>query len=208
MFSGITPNPSLRNRLEEADEAVQGGAVADSGTEAIEAARDLVRGLESMERRLETGSQTGGEGGERTANAGNRDAERVGGAGGPWNFDPDLVRQMRREGRVRLGEARALANLIERAGADPRELQAMLDAMRALDRAGTYDDPEEALRLQAELVEGMKQLEFQLRRLFGADDEDQLLLYQSGDVPEEYRALVEQYYKELARGRGSGRDGR
>ena len=112
---------------------------------------------------------------------------------------------MRREGRVRLGEARALGELIERAGADPRELEAMMNAMRALDRASTYDDPEEAIRLQAELVEGMKQLEFQLRRLFGTEDEDRLLLYQSGDVPEEYRELVEQYYRELAKSRGSGR---
>ena len=80
--------------------------------------------------------------------------------------------------------------------------------MRALDRERTYADPEEVLRLQSELVEGMKQLEFQLRRLFGAEDEDQLLLYQSGDVPEEYRALVEEYYRALSRSRGSGRDGR
>ena len=198
---------SLRNRLEEADEAVQGGAVADTETDALEAARDLARGLESMERRLETGSRTGGGGGDRAANFDENNTERTG-PGGPWAFDPELVRQMRREGRVRLGEARALAELIERAGADPRELEAMINAMRALDRASTYDDPEDALRLQAELVEGIKQLEFQLRRLFGAEEEDQLLLYQSGDVPEEYRALVEKYYKELARSRGSGRDGR
>ena len=198
---------SLRNRLEEADEAVQGGAVADTENDALEAARDLTRSLESMERRLETGAQTGGGGGDRAANSDNRNTERTG-PGGPGIFDPELVRQMRREGRVRLGEARALAQLIERAGADPQELQAMINAMRALDRAATYDDPEEALRLQSELVEGMKQLEFQLRRLFGAEDEDQLLLYQSGDVPEEYRALVEKYYKELARSRGSGRGGR
>ncbi|MYH53957.1 MAG: DUF4175 family protein, partial [Gemmatimonadetes bacterium] len=194
---------SLRNRLEEADEAIQGGAVADTESEALEAARDLARGLESMKRRLETGARTGG-GGDRAANPDDQNAERAGG-GGPWTFDPELIRQMRREGRVRLGEARALAELIERAGADPRELQAMINAMRALDRANTYDDPEEALRLQSELVEGIKQLEFQLRRLFGAEDDDQLLLYQSGDVPEEYRALVEEYYKELARSRGSGR---
>jgi len=157
-----------------------------------------------MGRRRETGARTGGGGGDRATNFDERDAERTGN-GGPWGFDPELVRQMRREGRVRLGEARALAELIQRAGADPRELQAMINAMRALDRASTYDDPEEAIRLQAELVEGMKQLEFQLRRLFGAEDEDQLLLYQSGDVPEEYRAMVEQYYRELAKSRGSGR---
>ena len=112
---------------------------------------------------------------------------------------------MRREIRERAGEARALAGLIERAGADPRELQAMIDAMRALDREGTYADAEAVLQLQSELVEGMKQLEFSLRREFAAGEEEQIFLYQSGDVPEEYRALVEEYYRALSRSGGSGR---
>ena len=51
----------------------------------------------------------------------------------------------------------------------------------------------------------MKQLEFELRRQFAADEEDRLFLFRSGDVPEEYRALVEEYYRALSRGRGSGR---
>ena len=194
---------SLRNRLEEAGEAVQGGAVADSETEAMESARDLVRSLESMERRAQEGARGGG-GGPMDAAPEVRDPDRVG-AGGPRAFDPDAIRQMRREIRERVGDAQALAGLIERAGADPRELQAMINAMRALDRERTYADPEEVLRLQSELVEGMKQLEFELRRQFAANEEDQLFLYRSGDVPEEYRALVEEYYRALSRGRGSGR---
>ena len=177
---------SLANRLEEASEAVQGEVGQDSGTEALESAQDLARSLESMQRRLEAGGQ------------------RVGG-GGPPSFDPEAIRQMRHEIRERAGEARALAGLIERAGADPRELQAMIDVMRALDREGTYADAEAVLRLQSELVEGMKQLEFSLRREFAAGEEEQIFLYQSGDVPEEYRALVEEYYRALSRSGGSGR---
>ena len=38
---------------------------------------------------------------------------------------------MRREIRERIGEVQQLGALLERTGADPRELQAMLDAMRA-----------------------------------------------------------------------------
>ena len=194
---------SLRNRLDEAGEAVQGSAVADSESEALESARDLVRSLESMERRAQGGAQGGG-GGPRDAAPGVRNPERVG-AGGPRAFDPDAIRQMRREIRERVGDAQALAGLIERTGADPRELQAMINAMRALDRERTYADTEEVLRLQSELVDGMKQLEFELRRQFAADEEDRLFLFRSGDVPEEYRALVEEYYRALSRGRGSGR---
>lgn len=120
--------------------------------------------------------------------------------------DPNDVRRMRREVRERAGEARALAELMERAGADPSELEAMIDAMRALDRDRTYSDPQEALRLRSELVEGMKQLEFRLRRELAAAGEEQLLMHRSGDVPEEYRALVEEYYRVLSR--GAPREGR
>jgi len=195
---------SLRNRLEEASEAVDGGVVSDFESEAMESARDLVRSLESMERRVRNDVQAGGAGGPGRPNPGDRDPRQVG-DGGPQVFDAELIRQLRREVRERVGEAQALAGLIERTGADPRELQAMIDAMRALDRERNYADPEEVLRLQSELVRGMKQLEFELRRRFAEDEEDRLFLYRSGDVPEEYRAMVEQYYRELAKSRGSGR---
>jgi len=117
-------------------------------------------------------------------------------------FDPSDVRQMRREVRERASEARALAELIDQAelNVGTAELEAMIAAMRALDRDRTYDDPEEVLRLQSALVEGMKHLEFRLRRELATDGEDELLLSRSGDVPEEYRALVEEYYRALSRG--------
>ena len=109
---------------------------------------------------------------------------------------------MRREVRERIGETQALGRLLERVGASPQELRDMIDAMRALDREGTYADPEEVARLQRELVETIKQLEFRLRREFAAGEESEILLYQSGDVPDEYRALVEEYYRALSRGTG------
>jgi len=233
---------SLGNRLDEAAEAIQGRAQGDSEEEALESARDLVRSLESMERRLRAGGQEGGEqqggeqqggqqqggqqqggrqqggqqasgertGGERTAGGapGARDYRkgdwRTGG-GAPRNFDPEAIRQMRREVRERIGETQSLGQLLERIGADPQELQDMINAMRALDRERTYADPMEVLRLQRELVETIKQLEFRLRREFAADGEGEIFLYQSGDVPEEYRALVEEYYRALARSRGNER---
>ncbi|MDE2782407.1 MAG: DUF4175 family protein [Gemmatimonadota bacterium] len=240
---------SLGNRLEEAAEAIQGRAEGNSQEEALESARDLVRSLESMERRLESsqqasgeqgrgeqagGEQTGGEqaGGEQTGGeqaggeqrAGNptggeraaggtpgardyREGDPRGYGGGGWrDFDPEAIRQMRREVRERIGETQALGRLLERVGASPQELQDMIEAMRALDREGTYADPEEVARLQSELVETIKQLEFRLRREFAVDEEGEVFLYQSGDVPEEYRALVEEYYRALSR--GSGREPR
>ena len=223
---------SLGNRLEEAAEALQGRAEGNTQEEVLESARDLVRSLESMERRLESGQQQGGQqageeqasgeqaggqqragdptGADRTAGGapGARDYregdQRRFGGGGWRDFDAESIRQMRREVRERIGETQALGRLLERVGASPQELQEMIEAMRALDREGTYADPEEVARLQRELVETIKQLEFRLRREFAVDDEGEIFLYQSGDVPEEYRALVEEYYRTLSRGSGSG----
>ncbi len=210
---------SLGNRLEEAAEAIrEGGRDDDPRTEALESARDLVRSLESLEQRSgRPGARGDAEeeagGGEGTDAGQNREGRGAGGAfnpgGGPGgtaprSFSADDVRRMRREIGEREAEVRALAGLIERAGADPGDLEAMVAVMRALDRDRTYSDPEEVLRLQRALVEGMKQLEFRLRREFAAGEEEETLPYLSSDVPEEYRALVEEYYRTLSRGKPPG----
>lgn len=247
---------SLKNRLEEADEAVSTRADGEAETEALESARDLVRSLESMERRLQDrpegegqgpgegqqgessegqqgegqeGQQGGeaqqggeGQGGQQPGGQGGQPGEagepgeaqgnpQAGGGpsleggdpgrirgGGPRNFDADEVRQFRREVRERLGETESLAGVLERAGVATQDLAQMIEAMRALDRDRTYADAEEVLRLQSVIVEGMKQLEFRLRRELG-EEEDQILLNQDGDVPEGFRELVEEYYRALSR---------
>lgn len=220
---------SLRNRLDEAAEAVRAGAGRDPAAEALEAAGDLVRSLESMERRLDAegsgadapgddraggdrpagdnraGGAPGGGGPPSTGQPGGRRGDGARAPGGRRAFTGEEVRQMRSEIRERAGELRGLAELVERAGADAEELAAMIAAMRALDRDRTYDDPAEVLRLRAELLENMKQLEFRLRREMAAGSEEKLLLQRSGDVPEEYRKLVEEYYRTLSRSGGSNR---
>ena len=140
------------------------------------------------------GAQQGG--GGPGLEGGNSGGRRVGGV---RNFDADEIRQLRREFRERRGETEALAGVLERSGVDPQDLQAMIAAMRALDRDRTYDDPEEVMRLQSVIVEGMKQVEFQLRRQL-ADEDDQILLDQDGDVPDGFKTLVEEYYRALSRG--------
>ena len=64
-----------------------------------------------------------------------------------------------------------------------------------------YDDTAEVLRLQSQILEGMKQVEFRLRRELQGEEGDQVFLSGSDEVPEGYRELVEEYYRSLARGR-------
>jgi hypothetical protein len=74
--------------------------------------------------------------------------------------------------------------------------------MRALERARVYDDPEEAARLQAAVADGLKAFEFALRRRLEGAGGEQVRLGAGDQVPPGFRALVEEYYRSLARGGG------
>ncbi|MEZ4589250.1 MAG: hypothetical protein R2909_22985 [Gemmatimonadales bacterium] len=54
-------------------------------------------------------------------------------------------------------------------------------------------------RLEEELIEGLKNLEFALWRKYGGSGGQQPALGASARVPPEYRELVEEYYRALAR---------
>ena len=57
----------------------------------------------------------------------------------------------------------------------------------------------ELLRLQEQVSEGLKRFEFGLRRKV-EDEADRALVSGSDEVPQEFRKLVEQYYKSLSKG--------
>jgi hypothetical protein len=178
----------------------------------------------------QAGGQQGGRQGEagqqggRQGEAGQGGGGRQGGAAGqsgwrpglqPWQgqqsgdmtggrfdgggqFDP---RQFQREARERRTEAEALRRELQALGVDPRELDALINNMRALDNARVYTDLDEAARLQTQLAEGFRRFEFDLRRKLGAAGADQLLLGGSDDTPAAYKKLVEDYYRALAKER-------
>jgi hypothetical protein len=203
------------------------GAVAaperDARAEALARARGLVRGAESMSQRLDQqrqqGQQGGGEGepGQRgqqggQAGGGGRQGDRAeGGQRGGQQMSGDMTggrfegggqfdpRQFQREARQRRTEAEALRRELQALGVDPRELDALISTMRALDNARVYTDLDEAARLQTQVAEGFRRFEFDLRRKLGAAGADQLLLGGSDDTPAAYKKLVEDYYRALAR---------
>jgi hypothetical protein len=117
---------------------------------------------------------------------------------GGGQFDP---RQFQREARERRTEAEALRRELQALGVDPRELDALITTMRALDSARVYTDLDEAARLQTQVAEGFRRFEFDLRRKLGAAGADQLLLGGSDDTPAAYKKLVEDYYRALAKER-------
>jgi hypothetical protein len=111
------------------------------------------------------------------------------------------ARQFGRELRERLNDAQQLRNDLQRQGLDVAELDRAIKGMRSLADENLLMDPTAAATLKAQILDGLKGFEFDLRRSLGLNDKDRVLLGRSGDVPEAYRQYVEDYYKALAAGK-------
>jgi hypothetical protein len=70
--------------------------------------------------------------------------------------------------------------------------------LRALDSDRRFGDPLGLARLTAEIVEDLKLLEYALRRE-AEGGKPKLYLSGSEELPPGYKALVEEYYRSLAR---------
>lgn len=171
--------------------------------------------------RGQQGGRAGGQGGERAGGtdqgqdrqAGGQDRnQQVGRAGGQGGFPtgapnagaagdahPQDPRQLQREAQERRAEAQALRRELQAMGVDVTDLDALIRDLRAFDSERVYGTLDEIAALQSQLVNGFRRFEFDLRRALGDTRADQLLLSGSEEVPAEYRKLIEEYYRALAR---------
>ena len=211
---------TLRDQLEEAAGAA-GERQEDPLEQALEQTRDLVRGMEAMDRRLRE-SQAGDQGqpGQQPGQPGQQAGQQAGRQGGTPTGDPqgggatrgdprqrlsaEDVRQMRREFTERTGQLGEVQDRLAEAGRNAEELGAVLEAMQRLQREGIYDNPAQVAALQEEILQSLKRLEFGLRREVEGATDRRAALTGSDDVPDAYRKLVEEYYRKLAG--GGGRD--
>ena len=113
---------------------------------------------------------------------------------------PDDVRQFRGEARRWAQEGQALRNMLREQNVDPKEFDEIMKRLRELDSDRVYQDVEELARLQTFVSEGMKRFEYALRRKVG-DETDRALVNGSEEVPAEFKALVEEYYRSLSKGK-------
>ncbi len=144
------------------------------------------------------GSGQGGEGGRRLDGGGG--SPRGGNASSrPGAMAPGEIRQTRREVQERIREAVDLQRLLQEEELNTEQLNDVIAALRALDRDRVYTDVGEVARLQSQIIEGLKQLEFGLRRESEGNDRDRVFLSGSDEVPTGFRRLVEEYYKALSR---------
>jgi hypothetical protein len=121
--------------------------------------------------------------------------------GGWWEggrLTAEDIRQLRGEARQYANDAQQLRGLLRGEKIDPRELDEIIKNLQQLQDERVYQNVQELARLQAFVAEGLKRFEFGLRRQVKGDAGASALTG-SDEVPEEFRALVEQYYKSLAK---------
>ncbi|MCJ7630250.1 MAG: hypothetical protein MUO50_17895, partial [Longimicrobiales bacterium] len=216
---------ALREEVEDAVQAFEGGMPNRDLEEALREAQELARGAESLGRRLEnrgapgeTGQgqsgqqgQQGGRGGERTGEAAGQRVQGspLGGAtrGNPEPFTDEEIRQYTREFAQRLAQAQGLREALVDAGRDVPDLEEAIEALEALQDPDVYGDLPQIALLQAQIRENMKRVEFLLRREVEGESAGRAALTGTDEVPAGFRRMVEEYFKNLARGGGGGAGG-
>ena len=92
----------------------------------------------------------------------------------------------------------ALRRALRADGVDTRQLDDILTRLKALDDDRIYKNVQELAELQAAVSEGLRRFEFDLRRKVEGEAGD-VRLTGSDDVPAEFKSLVEEYYRSLAK---------
>jgi len=116
----------------------------------------------------------------------------------PGRFTSEQTRQYRGEARQRAADAEALRRLLSQQKIDAKELDEIIKGLRKLDDESVYANPETVGRLEQSVTDNIKRFEYQLRRRLD-QNASQVFLSGTDDVPEQYRKLVEQYYRSLAK---------
>ena len=254
---GSSSTEAIRNlegligeNLDEVAEKIRSAAGAlteNSGLErdrALERARDLVKGLESLRDRIgergkgngergeqgqrgergtgngeagQQGQQGQGQQGQGQQGQGGRQGQgdpsqpgqgsqlgmpgggQTGGGGQPGRLNGGDARQFSREFGLRRQAAEGLRRELAGQNADPAELDRIIADLRRLESGRPFSDPKGLEELQRAVIEGLKTWEFKLWRTLSQNGENRPALGAPSQVPAEYRALVEEYYRSLGK---------
>ena len=77
----------------------------------------------------------------------------------------------------------------------------IIRGLKQLDNENAYQNPDAVAKLQNAVTESIKRFEYTLRRRLDTNAND-VFLSGSDEVPDQYRKLVEQYYRSLSKGGG------
>jgi hypothetical protein len=113
-------------------------------------------------------------------------------------MNPEQQRQFARELDTRRQQAEALRDGLKKQGVNTDDLDKVLANLRQLQN-GPTDDPRTVGKLQTNVIDGLKDFEFSLFQQFGLGSSKQPAIGSRAEVPAEYRALVEEYYRQIAK---------
>ncbi len=197
---------SLEKDLSRAGETVRGSdrAVRE---DVLDRAGALVRGMESLRNRL---ADREGRGPSTPApSESGADGERADGSGGGEQGDSasgpgaarEEARQLRRELDRRIGEAENLRGALGGAGGPlgPERLDGVLQALRGLSPEDLIGDPRAVEHLELEVLDALREFEFDLRRQFSGDGQTDVIATGAERAPEGYEEMVEEYFRALGR---------
>ena len=111
------------------------------------------------------------------------------------------IRQLSREFGLRRQAAEALRRELGDQNAERAELDRIIGDLRRLETGRPFNDPRALEELQRAVIEGLKTWEFKLWRALTQNGDNRPALGAPSQVPSEYRALVEEYYRSLGKGK-------
>jgi hypothetical protein len=82
---------------------------------------------------------------------------------------------------------------------DVADLDRAIADLRRLESGRPFNDPQGLEQLQQAVIEGLKSWEFRLWRTLAQNGQNTPAMGAPAAAPPEYRALVEEYYRSLAR---------
>ncbi len=201
---GLDRTRDLVNSLESLESRIQDRREGQPGQQGQQ--NDQPGGQDSPRQQGQQDGQQGQQGqqGEQGEQGGNQ-AEGQQGPGGRiaegapgGRLSSGDARQFSRELRQRLQDAETIRRELGEQGIDVDDLENIIARLRALDDRVAYGDPRALVQLRTEVIQGLKEFEYGLRRALLADQGQRLLLGGSDEVPEGYRELVEEYFKALS----------
>ena len=124
---------------------------------------------------------------------------QLGGGGQPGRINGGDIRQFSREFGLRREAAEALRRGLAGQTVERAELDRIISDLRRLESGRPFNDPTALEDLQRAVIEGLKTWEFKLWRTLGQNGDNRPALGAPSQVPSEYRALVEEYYRSLGK---------
>jgi hypothetical protein len=164
--------------------------------------RELVEGLESLERRMARRSGRGQAGrGDPRSGWGGADSQT-------WmhrNLDPEEIESFRRDFAERRAMFDRIAGALTADEHGARDIEQLLGEMHAIEQNEDFDDPQRAMQRQQHLIAQLKELELRLKSEQEKKETAALPLTGNDSVPPKYRPQVEEYFRNLSRAESSSR---